>query len=300
MTHVLTHTGLSHSGFYRFYPTLLSLLLHNEVRTKQFETVLENMKLDYSAMYANSSKQCVVLEYGGFTVSENGAFSPRVVYQDVPTIARLSDSSVDTTLISMAIQKSKYDGTDKSFESFARNSAQDKKENEDNYGRIRKKSKVRVTVKWTRWGVFCPGKKEVCSAKILCLSFTFRGSGKIGELGNFREDVLFQWSLCRRLRGRNFPNDVFCLWEFPRELGRKGSAKGVAAIFAKTCFEVSVGGWSAWVGEDACFLVAFFGFSQPELSAHNPEVVGSSPASATIKVPKTTWFSELFFAYRVK
>ena len=33
----------------------------------------------------------------------------------------------------------------------------------------------------------------------------------------------------------------------------------------------------------------------PILAAHNPEVVGSSPASATIKVPKTTRFSELFF-----
>ena len=31
--------------------------------------------------------------------------------------------------------------------------------------------------------------------------------------------------------------------------------------------------------------------------AHNPEVVGSSPASATIKVPKTTRFSELFFYF---
>ena len=31
--------------------------------------------------------------------------------------------------------------------------------------------------------------------------------------------------------------------------------------------------------------------------AHNPEVVGSSPASATIKVPKTIRFSELFFCF---
>ena len=34
--------------------------------------------------------------------------------------------------------------------------------------------------------------------------------------------------------------------------------------------------------------------------AHNPEVVGSSPASATIKVPKTTRFSELFFCFMGK
>ena len=34
--------------------------------------------------------------------------------------------------------------------------------------------------------------------------------------------------------------------------------------------------------------------------AHNPEVVGSSPASATIKVPKTTRFSELFFYFNAE
>ena len=36
------------------------------------------------------------------------------------------------------------------------------------------------------------------------------------------------------------------------------------------------------------------------MAAHNPEVVGSSPASATKKVPKTTRFSELFFAFGAK
>ena len=34
--------------------------------------------------------------------------------------------------------------------------------------------------------------------------------------------------------------------------------------------------------------------------AHNPEVVGSSPASATIIVPKTIRFSELFFYFKAK
>ena len=34
--------------------------------------------------------------------------------------------------------------------------------------------------------------------------------------------------------------------------------------------------------------------------AHNPEVVGSSPASATIKSPEIVRFQDFFFAFRVK
>ena len=66
-------------------------------------------------------------------------------------------------------------------------------------------------------------------------------------------------------------------------MGKQGSAKGSGGNFAETCFETSVGVWSARVGEKHRFLIACFAFSQPELSAHNPEVVGSSPASATRK-----------------
>ena len=99
----------------------------------------------------------------------------------------------------------------------------------------------------------------------------FSGSRKIGELGNYREDCLFLWSLCRYLWDQNFPNGVFCLWKFPRKRGRKGSAKRVAAIFAKTCFEASVGVWSVQTGKTTCFLIAFLAFWGTELSAHNPE-----------------------------
>jgi hypothetical protein len=104
--------------------TMHSLLRHNEVRAKQFETVLTNMKLDYSSMYANSSKCGVVVGYGGFSISERGLWTPEIVYLDVPRVARLNDPGVDATLISMAIQKSKYDGTDAAFNSLASNTAQ--------------------------------------------------------------------------------------------------------------------------------------------------------------------------------
>ena len=59
--------------------------------------------------------------------------------------------------------------------------------------------------------------------------------------------------------------------------------KGSVVSFAKICFETSVGGWSAWTGKKPRFLIALLAFSCTDLIAHNPEVVGSSPASATRK-----------------
>ena len=93
---------------------------------------------------------------------------------------------------------------------------------------------------------------------------------------------MLQGSLRRSLMRRNFPNGDFCLREFPLEMGRKGSAEGSVGSFAKTCFETSVGVWSAQMGKSTWILIAFLGFFSTEFSAHNPEVVGSSPASATI------------------
>jgi hypothetical protein len=58
-----------------------------------------------------------------------------------------------------------------------------------------------------------------------------------------------------------------------------GSAKAIGGIFAKTCFETAVGVWSARRGEKTRFLIAFFGFSDSELIAHNRSLVGSSPAT---------------------
>ena len=53
-------------------------------------------------------------------------------------------------------------------------------------------------------------------------------------------------------------------------------------IFAKTCFDPTVGGWSARRGKKGGFLIAFLAFFSTDLIAHNPEVVGSSPADPTI------------------
>ena len=80
-----------------------------------------------------------------------------------------------------------------------------------------------------------------------------------------------------------FPRWRFLRRELPLERGRIGSAKAIGVIFAKACFEPSVGVWSAWAGKKPRFLIACIALLGPELSAHNPEVVGSSPASATRK-----------------
>ena len=68
-----------------------------------------------------------------------------------------------------------------------------------------------------------------------------------------------------------------------RELGRSGSARGRDGSFAKTWFEIAVGEWSARTGNNPCSLIACLALSEPDSCAHNPEVVGSSPASATKK-----------------
>ena len=62
---------------------------------------------------------------------------------------------------------------------------------------------------------------------------------------------------------------------------RKESAKAIDGIFAKTCFDGSVGIWSARTEQKPRFLIAFLDFFLTDAIAHNPKVVGSSPASAT-------------------
>ena len=80
------------------------------------------------------------------------------------------------------------------------------------------------------------------------------------------------------------PRCCFGSEEFPLGRGRKGSAWPLDGTFAETCFEQFVGEWSAKTRKQAGFSLVFFAFSHLDLCAHNPEVVGSSPASATKEV----------------
>ena len=69
------------------------------------------------------------------------------------------------------------------------------------------------------------------------------------------------------------------LWKIPLNWGERDQQRE----FEKTCFEVSVGGWSAQRGENTCFLIACFGFLEPELSAHNPEGNEATAAGGGVK-----------------
>ena len=90
-----------------------------------------------------------------------------------------------------------------------------------------------------------------------------------------------------------FPQVFPRLMGFPRGVGRSESARGRDGSFAKTCFETAVGEWSARTGKHPGSLLVFFALWHFDSSAHNPEVVGSSPASATKKPPfspRKRWF----------
>ena len=82
-----------------------------------------------------------------------------------------------------------------------------------------------------------------------------------------------------------FPQTAPRLMGSPREVGRQGSVRERDGTFAKTCLETSVGEWSARTGKNPCSLLVFLALWHFDSCAHNPEVVGSSPASATIKTP---------------
>ena len=66
-----------------------------------------------------------------------------------------------------------------------------------------------------------------------------------------------------------------------RELGKRESAIDDRNSFAKTCFSNFVGVSSAEKPQKVGLLITFLGVSDFLRYAHNPEVGGSSPSSAT-------------------
>ena len=102
-------------------------------------------------------------------------------------------------------------------------------------------------------------------------------------------------SLACRLLRRFFPKCFPRLMGFPREVGRSRSARERDGNFAKTCFAVSVGKWSARTGNNPGSLLVFLALWHFDSCAHNPEVVGSSPASATISQASLSSGSEVSF-----
>lgn len=90
---------------------LASLTIHTQKRIEQYESVLQSMKMDYQEMYDLIGNKPLIFA--------RGEFSSIVQYIDHPSISRLTSLSSDISQISMAIHKSKYDGTDEKFKEWA-------------------------------------------------------------------------------------------------------------------------------------------------------------------------------------
>lgn len=86
---------------------LASLTIHAQKRIEQFEKVLRSMKDDYQEIYDS-------IENRPFLMTTSG-FSGRVQYVELKATSALSDYHSDIAQISMAIQKSKYDGSNEKF-----------------------------------------------------------------------------------------------------------------------------------------------------------------------------------------
>ena len=86
---------------------LASLTIHTQKRIEQFETVLNSMKSDYQEMFDS-------IEDKPLLMTAQGA-SSEVQYQDRFITSQFVGYQSDIAQISMAIQKSKYDGTDNVF-----------------------------------------------------------------------------------------------------------------------------------------------------------------------------------------
>lgn len=86
---------------------LVSLTIHAKRRTVQFEKNLASMKSDYQELYNGIENKLFVMTQEGL--------SSEVQYAERFIDSGLTDFSSDIAQISMAIQKSKYDGTDEKF-----------------------------------------------------------------------------------------------------------------------------------------------------------------------------------------
>lgn len=86
---------------------LASLTIHAQKRIEQFEKILTSMKADYQEIYDSIPNKPYLMSAHGF--------SDRVQYVELNSTSGLSDYHSDIAQISMAIQKSKYDGTNEKF-----------------------------------------------------------------------------------------------------------------------------------------------------------------------------------------
>ena len=100
---------------------LASLIIHAQKCIEQFEKVLRSMKDDYQEIYDS-------IENKPFLMTAHG-FSNRVQYVEMNSTSGLFDYHSDVAQISMAIQKSKYDGTDEKFREWVLRPKSDESQN---------------------------------------------------------------------------------------------------------------------------------------------------------------------------
>ena len=86
---------------------LASLVLHAQKRIEQFNMILQSMKQDYQKLYDSITPKKMLLK--------NGNWTSEVQYIEFKNIGKLKSYESDVTQISMAIQKSKYDGSDEEY-----------------------------------------------------------------------------------------------------------------------------------------------------------------------------------------
>ena len=115
----ITPLIITHNSHYDV-PMLLSLSLHTDRRISQFELILEQMKADYNEMYQKvENKPFYII---GPKDTTNAIFYER----SIPN--RFVSSNSDISQISMAIQKSKYDGSVDAFNKWAISNSGDEEE----------------------------------------------------------------------------------------------------------------------------------------------------------------------------
>lgn len=86
---------------------LASLTIHTKERIEQFEAIIKSMQSDYQEMYNSITDKPLLITAHGF--------SSEVQYCDRYVTSQLTGYQSDIAQISMAIQKSKYDGSEQVF-----------------------------------------------------------------------------------------------------------------------------------------------------------------------------------------
>lgn len=84
-----------------------TLLMHAEKRIEQFEHILVCMKRDYQELFDSIDNKPLVL------INGNNPLEVQYIEQNI--VSKIGDYAGGIAQISMAIQKSKYDGTEDSF-----------------------------------------------------------------------------------------------------------------------------------------------------------------------------------------